>query len=378
MQNSLLTSLPAIVMVLVSIPCGQYVQKQRDLVRFTNIIRIFHRGSILLVSLLPFITERGIIEIIITIWTLKAISNALLESSWMAVVAEVIPPHQRARVNGTRWALVSIVTAVSVAIFGYMLDRLPFPLSYQFVFFISFIGGSVGMLFWAKMRIPDNVDPDKSQTKISSFKDQIRMFRESIKVPEFLRFESTVMVLRIAMNLPTALYSIYWIRHLDASDLWIGWQTTTGKLALIVGYFFWPRVVDRKGHHVPFLICTAGMGLYPVLTALVPNQVWLPLVALFQGFFMTGINLAFFDTLLAVCPADRRPSFIAVNTMLSSLIIFLGPLLGSFLADLFDIRGVFFVTGGIHILAFLLFWKYKIASENTKVSQANNAEVSSR
>jgi predicted MFS family arabinose efflux permease len=366
LENSLLTSLPAIVMVIVSIPCGQFVQKQRNLVRFTNIVRIFHRGSVLLVALLPFITQRGIIEIIIVIWSLKAIANALLESSWMAVVAEVIPPHRRAKVNGMRWALVSIVTAVSVAIFGYMLDRLPFPLSYQIVFLISFIGGSIGMLFWGKLRIPDNVDTVYGQSKLTGVKDQIRTLWESLRVPAFLRFESTIMVLRIAINLPTALYSIYWIRHLDATDLWIGWQTTTGQLA----------IVERKGHHLPFLICSAGMGAYPVLTALVPSQGWLPLVALFQGFFMPGVNLSFFDTLLAVCPGDRRPSFIAVNTTLSSLIIFLAPLLGSLIADYIDIRGVFFITGGIHILAFLLFWKYKVADEKTEYAPKRNPVAS--
>ena len=112
------------------------------------------------------------------------------------------------------------------------------------------------------------------------------------------------------------------------------------------------------------------MGLYPVLTGLVPDQAWLPLVSIFQGFFMTGVNLAFFDTLLSVCPPDRRPNFIAVNTTLSSLIIFLAPLLGSLLSDFIEIRGVLFVAGGIHIAAVLLFRKYKIASDpDSKTSQ---------
>jgi MFS family permease len=369
LQNSLLTSLPAIVMVLVSIPCGQFVQKQHNLVRFTNIVRIFHRGSVLLTALLPFITRRGIIEIIIIIWSIKAIANALLESSWMAVVAEVIPPHRRAKVNGMRWALVSVVTAISVAVFGYMLDRLPFPLSYQIVFFISYLGGTIGMPFWAKLRIPDNVQSGLYGNKSWGMKDQLRTFRESLQEPNFLRYELTVSVMRIALNLPTALYSIYWIRELNASDLWIGWQATTGKLALIVGYFFWPRIIDRKGYQLPLLICSAGMALYPALTGLIPNQVWLPIISVIEGFFITGINLAFFDTLLSVCPPDRRPSYVAVNTSLASFFIFLAPILGSFLADLIDIHGVFFTTSGIYIIAALLFWKYKIASEQSATVQ---------
>ena len=80
LQTTLLTSLPAIVMVLSSLPSGSFIQKQRDLARLTNIVRLFHRGSILLVALLPFFVKEHLIEIIISIWTVKAITNAMLES----------------------------------------------------------------------------------------------------------------------------------------------------------------------------------------------------------------------------------------------------------------------------------------------------------
>ncbi len=118
------------------------------------------------------------------------------------------------------------------------------------------------------------------------------------------------------------------------------------------------------------------MGFYPALTGLVQDQVWLPLVSIIQGFFMTGINLSFFNTLLSVCPPDRRPTFIAANTFLSSLIIFLAPILGSFMADFIDIRGVFFVAGSIHIIAVLLFWKYEIASACSDTAQETATAVS--
>jgi MFS family permease len=159
----------------------------------------------------------------------------------------------------------------------------------------------------------------------------------------------------------TALYSIYWIRSLGASDLWIGWQATAGKLALIVGYFVWGRIVGRKGHHLPLLICTVGVGLYPALMTLVGDQRWLPLVALVQGFFVTGIDLSIFDTLLGICPADRRPTFISLNTMLAGLAIFLAPLIGNALAEWLEIRPVFLIAGAIHVIAALLFWRLRIA-----------------
>jgi MFS family permease len=363
LQTSLLTSLPAIVMVISSLPCGAFIQKQRDLVRFTNIVRVFHRTSILLVALLPFFVHENLVETIILIWTIKAVTNAMVQSSWMTVIAEVIPANRRASVNGMRWTVMGITTALAGALFGYMLDTIAFPLNYQIVFFISFLGGATGMAFWGKMRIPENIQVAREERQTKSIKTQISVYWQSIKVPAFLRYELTINVLRLALNLPVALYSIYWIRELNASDLWIGWRATTSRLAMIVGYSLWGKVIQRRGYVIPLLVCTLGVGLTPVLTAFIPGETWLPAVAIIQGLFITGMNLALFDTLFTVCPADRRPTFFAVNTMLASLMIFLSPMLGSALADRIGIRGVFFIAAGVHVVAMLLFWRFRIAEE---------------
>jgi hypothetical protein len=157
LMTGLITSLPAIVLMIFSIPAGQFVQQRKNLIRLTNVVRIFHRGSFLLVALLPFFLKTYLVEVIVAVWAIKSIASALLEASWTAVVADVIPPARRASVNGARWAILSLVTAGAVAVFGYMLDRLPFPLSYQAVFLISFAGGLAGMGFFARMRVPENV-----------------------------------------------------------------------------------------------------------------------------------------------------------------------------------------------------------------------------
>jgi MFS family permease len=266
LQASLLTSLPAIVMVIVSVPAGQLVERQQDLVRFTNLIRVFHRGSILVVALLPFFVPHDpLIAIIILIWTIKANANALLESSWMAVVADVIPPHRRAKVNGTRWIILSVVTAAAVAVFGQMLDRLPFPLSYQLVFFISFLGGSAGMIYWSKLHLRDNVKSPAVEAPETVDRAAGRAFWQSLKLPAFIRYEAATSVFRLALHMPTALYSIYWIRQLRASDVWIGWHATANQVALIVGYAVWGKVITRKGHRWPLLhLCGRDCALSPV------------------------------------------------------------------------------------------------------------------
>ena len=361
---SLLTSLPAIIMTMLSIPAGLLVERQRNLVRFTSRGRLVARSVILLVALLPFFVSQGLAEATVAISALQAVPIAFINLSWTAVVAQIIPPKRRARINGGRWALVSLVIAVVVAINGTMLEWIPFPANYQIVFGISFLGGLLSAYFFSLIELPSDPPPQAASAQavalIQRLQGYLRSFAET---PGFLRYLFSSFVLRFGLHLPAALYSIYWVRHLNASDAWIGWRATASSLALIVGYLLWGRVASRKGHHLVLLACTIAVGSYPVLTALTPSQAWLPLVALVFGFFITGIDVSIFDTLLSVCPDDKRPSFVAVNTLCANLAIFLAPMAGSLLTQWLDIRVVFFIAGGFHLLAALLFRLLRVAAE---------------
>jgi MFS family permease len=377
---SLLTSLPAVLMALLSIPVGLWVERQPDNIRLTNRVRLFHRGAFLLIALLPFVLKRYLAEAVVIVWTLNSVPATVINLSWMAVVAEIIPPRRRPSVNGARWALLSLVTAATVALFGYLLERMAFPINYQIVFAVSFVSGLGSIYFFGLLELPPRdatpapavSTPHVQDTKTfapthrlgSPAWEQVkRSARSILEAPNFGRYLVATAVLRLGLNLPTALYSIYWIRYLDASDLWIGYRATAASLALIVGYYLWGRVASQKGHHLVLIACTVGTGLYPVLTAFVPAQVWLPLVAVVYGFFVTGIDISIFDTLLHVCPPDRRASYVALNTFFANMLIFVAPMLGSLLDRWLDIRAVFWVAGGIHLLAALFFWLLRVAAD---------------
>jgi hypothetical protein len=69
-------------------------------------------------------------------------------------------------VNGVRWALLSIVTAVSGALFGLLLDRVAFPANYQLVFIISFLAGAATLWTFSRLRLATGASPVAS-TRVS-------------------------------------------------------------------------------------------------------------------------------------------------------------------------------------------------------------------
>ena len=393
MLVSLLTSLPAILMALWIMPAGLFAERQRDLVRVTVWSRIPHRLSFLLLALAPFLVRDHLAEVVVVLWTLKSIPGAFIRPAWMGVMAEMIPPHLRPRVHGNRWALVSLISVLAVPAFGYLLEGVAFPINYQIVFFISFLSAAISLTVFRGIKIPPSEEaapeegdaggdaevtqappghgPAQAKGLIGQLRDQFNCF---VEAPAFLRYLAMTFVLRIGLHMPAALYSIYWIRYLDASDSLIGWRTMAANVALIVGYLVWGRIATRRGHHLVLMACTIGTGLYPALTGLLSNSIWLPLVALPYGFFSTGISIAFLDTMMGACPTNRRPSFVALYFLCAQVALFVAPPAGSLLADWLGIRGAFFVASGIHVVAAVLFRVFHIGREEAgdpKGSRAN-------
>ena len=81
----------------------------------------------------------------------------------------------------------------------------------------------------------------------------------------------------------------------------------------------------------------------------------LPSIA--AGIFGAGFNLSFFNTLLEVCPPERRPSYVAINTTLINVAAFLAPLLGTYLANRLDIRVSLFIAGAVRLVGAGFFYQ---------------------
>jgi len=353
-----LTALPALITIVISLPASAFVERQRDHVRVTTKYRILYRSTYLVLPLLPFfLSDAAIPAVVVVLWAVQIIPAAIVTLSWTSVIGAAIPAHRRPAVNGGRWALVSIVTALSVAGFGKLLDAgwLPFPLNYQLVFFISFLAQAVSIFYFNKIVMPVeySIEPPERQ----SMRQRLDKFVEPIiQTPEFIKYLAGTFLVRLGISLPVALYSIFWVHHLHASDTTIGLRTTIGQAALVVGYALFGRVAARKGHRNILLACSAGLALYPIVTALSPTQEWLLPAAIIWGFFSGGINISFFEALLETTPENKRPSFAALNQIVANIAVFFGPLLGAALEGWLGIKIAFFIAAALHVIGASLSW----------------------
>ena len=245
-----LAAAPALGAIFLSLPAGALLEGRRDLVRIVNLSRLGLRGTYLLIALVPFVVG-GPAEIwaIVALWTLTSVPAAVANLAWTTVVARIVPPLLRPRVNGNRWALLSVVTAVAGMGFGWLLDRVPQPWNFQTVFVASFVAGLVSIYLFGLIRLPG--DPSERATVRSPSLPPIpspsQLIDGARRYPRFTRFLLAGSVYRVGLNLPVALYPIYAVREVHASNTIIGLQATAGNLALVASYLLWGRLATNSG-----------------------------------------------------------------------------------------------------------------------------------
>lgn len=330
-----LSSAPALLAILVFIPAAIIAERQSDHVRVRVTFAKLTRLCFLACALVPFfIPTIYLPTILIIIWVLRTFPDCVATTAWTSVISRAVPPERRAHLNSTRWALLSIMSALSSAFFGWLLDSVTFPMNYQLVFFISFVFSWLDPLIFSYIRVPKVAGPEEGEREERRLGTRVREYLNPVAHHRpFLIFAAITISYRIALSLPIPLFGLFWVEELAAPDTLIGLRGTVGYVALVVGYLFWGRMANKMGHRLLLIFSALGLALYPIATALSPSAIWLLPAAAIWGLTASGVDIGLFDLMLAAIPDERQPLFAAVWNMISNGAVFVGPLLGAALAQ---------------------------------------------
>jgi MFS family permease len=354
----LLVSLPALINVFWLMPSARIIERQRRRLPIIMLAGFLQRVGYLLIALMPFVLCAHQPEALVALVALITFPTAVVSVAFTSLLADVVPADKRAQVVSTRNVLVSTVSTVTVLISGKLLDLLPFPLNYQLLFGAGFAASLVSLYYVSRIQVADVTITEQQLRRKESLTTRMRRLAQQItNQRDFVRFSASAFVFHWGLYLPSALYAIYRVKNLGASDTWIGLLSTVQNAVTIMTYFYWGRVASRKGNRRVLLVSSLGVVFFPVLTGLSPRVELLLLPSAIAGIFGAGFNLSFFNTLLEVCPQERRPSYVAMNTTLINVAAFLAPLLGTSLANHLDIRVSFFIAGVVRLLGAGLFYQ---------------------
>ncbi|HWQ84940.1 MAG TPA: MFS transporter, partial [Anaerolineales bacterium] len=186
-QLSLLTAGPAVINLLFSLPAGQWLEG-RSLTKVSFQAAALSRlGYLLLIPLpllLPNLTQ---VWIIILITLIMSIPGTVLSIAFNAILADLIPPDDRATVVGRRSALTSLAMTLAVLLSGQLLDILNYPVNYVIVFSLGTIGGFFSTTHLKKLRVSYTNPPHPAQLPDNPVRrGRIRLL-DSLHLPAGLR-----------------------------------------------------------------------------------------------------------------------------------------------------------------------------------------------
>ena len=369
-------SLPSLIVVLLRIPAAQLMERtanrQKLIARSLFFARIFY----LLIFLLPWIGQLPLLkqipqaQLLVGMVILMGLPNVLSSAGWDSFFADIVPPKDRARVVSTRSTMTHLIMLTIVPLMGSFLDWAPFPFNYQAIFLLALIGAMVSTWHVIKIKVPKTMQAPQRKAKALNFRETKRILQES---PEFGSLVLATFVYQWAVSIASPLYNIYFVQHLGAGESWIGLRITLASIASIVAYRIWPRQIERYGERKILKFATPMMMLFPLLTGLSRSLTPNLFIVMVPRLFGAGVMLARYGILLRVCPADRRPTYIAVYAILNNIAAFIAPLVGVELIDLIGINNIFFVSAALRLAGALLYWRLPKTPDTTAVQAPSGA-----
>jgi len=127
----LLTSLPSLIAIAISIPAGRFLQARARRKPWIAGSLLMHRAGFLLVALVPLLKLAGLNQGTALVALLIVISTPahFFNVGWIPLLADVIPVERRAAVFAGRNITANATTSVAVFLFGLWLKDTTFPVN---------------------------------------------------------------------------------------------------------------------------------------------------------------------------------------------------------------------------------------------------------
>jgi MFS family permease len=324
---SAITYGPALVAIFWQIPAGRLMVRSGKRMRWVLWSGLVYRAIFLTIALLPFLLSRNVAQATALVWVLSAFVTAISNLSFLSMMADAVPPDRIQQMVGWRIAAFGVTNTITTLVAGPLLQRIAFPLNYQVLFFLGFLGSMMSWWNVTRLQVPDRPPQTGAQPAFW------RQIGEMLRFRGYTRFLVAVFALQMALGMIGPLLALYWVRELDATDQQVSLILSTSTAMMVVGSLLMRRLVARIGREAALAIGALGYALYPLLTSLTTTVWWLIPWAAMAGFFNAAITVNLFDNLVSVTPDEDRTNYMSVYNTAQNSALFLGPLLAGILAE---------------------------------------------
>ncbi len=358
-----LSSVPALLAVFLLVPSARLLERKTQRAPWIWGSLFIARLGYGLIAVLPWLVANYRAEAVVGLLIAISIPSTFFAAGFNPLLADVVPERDRARVFANRNIIAGLTIAVLTFLAGRWLEAAAnirwaaFPANYQAVYVVGFLGAMISLVYLLKIRVPESKVVTQTSKQRASLAQLKTMFGEN---RAFARIILNTLLFGFGEWLVSPLYIIFFLRHLHATDGWVGLNSTLANLGVIVGYALWQRIIYRLGDARTLLITIPLSASYAFLVSLFPNLTAILVWGVLINIINPGVNLSHFNILLKLCPSERRASYIAFYSTIINMGAFIGPLVGVALSKTLDIRLLLIIGGSIRLIGALMFHVFPI------------------
>ena len=154
----------------------------------------------------------------------------------------------------------------------------------------------------------------------------------------------------LAMSILNPMIPLY-LTSIGVTPEIIGLMLSVAMVGMLIGEGFWGWVADKRGIKLPLKVGTFITGLAVLCFVLTRNPSLIFAIFFFWGLLQSALFGPSRGYIGSSAPVLRKATFMAVITMIMAASRSIGALPSGFLADRLGFHAVFFVSGGISLLA---------------------------
>jgi len=316
------------------------------------------RLAILIIALLPLfgLPPGAMIPAAIALSISRDAMGNLSFPAWMSLTGDIIPLEGRGRYFSSRNFIMGLAGMVVTFIAGLVITRFVQPVGYQVVLFAAFAIGMLSIFSFSHLsdepisRRQPAGDPQakKPGLGITALLNDLRHQRE------FLFFTATSALWNFSINIAGPFFSVYLVKDLHADAAMIGLTSIASSIATMLAQRKVGDLNDRWGARRLTMISGLTIPIVPLMWVF-SSQAWHVIVInLIGGVLWAAYNLASFNYLLQITPADNRARYSAMFQVIVTAALALGPLFGTQMVANLGYNSIFIASGVGRLIAALL------------------------
>jgi MFS family permease len=362
-QIGLLSSLSSLCAALVLLPGALFVERfghRKEITVWSGggVSRIV----ILLLALIPFgLQGQALIYVAMAMSIIRDTFANLAYPAWIAIVADIIPLSGRGRYFGTRNFAMGVIGMAVILLVGELITRTSKPAGYQIALGLAFLIGMMSTYSFAHIRVskaPPAAPQDGATLSLPS------LLKELKKHPAFLTMAGVAALWNFSLNVAGPFFNVYLVQNLKATATMVGFLSVVSTIAGLFVQRKLGELADRWGPRRVQLISGLLIPILPFAWLLVTSPWHIVPINILSGILWGAFNLAAFNYLLVITPAEQRARYSALYQLIITVSLAAGAAVGSIIiSSPWAYHGVFLGSGIGRLSAALLFARFVRAPE---------------